>query len=833
MAFLDETGLTTVINRLKECGEVYRAERAGHAYTADVADYVGKKMTVKLNNGNTEGTNKFSYDGSQAKEVNITPSAIGAVAAVEGSRLITSAEANKLDALVLGDGGKVEISGKVNAANVEGLSGLLDAKVNQTSFDAHLGATNPHGVTAAQVGAYTKDEINTKVSSLQSSIDGKQASITGGASTITSSNLTANRALISNGSGKVAVSDITSTKLGYLTDVTSNIQAQLDNKAGTGTATTSAAGLMSAADKTKLNGLNNYSLPVAGSSLGGVKSGTDITVDSSGNVSVNDNSHAHTIANITNLQSTLDNKANISDIPTVPTKVSAFTNDVGYLTSVPSHGNHVPATQTANNAVFLRNDNSWQTVTPGNIGAYTKSEVDTKLGNKQDSITLTANRALVSDGNGKVAVSAVTSTELGYLDGVTSNIQTQINNKAATTDVVPNTRTVNGKALSSNISLTASDVGAATSSDISSAVSSHASSTTHITAAERTAWNNKSNFSGNYNDLTNKPNIAEDGSGELTIQDSNGNAIFKADADGIKTPTIVANSVIVDGDELAKHQHYKIQNSHGAVVSLLNTGDGSSTYMLTPKDTSSTDYYRVYLGTANAPYQGLYTNFVVSNGVIQADSGNILANGANSIIQGENQIYAKKKLTCDGTLDVGGVTTVTARIVPSKTNNVNLGLADARWLGIYSGSAVNVSSDLTVKTDLTEIDDRYIELFDLVQPYAYKFIDGTSGRYHTGFISQYVEEAMEQVGLKDTDLAFFCKDAMFEHIKDEDGNIIEEKPILNEDGTQKYFYSLRYEEYIAIMVEKMKRMEKRINELETKLEKMDELEARLANLEKA
>lgn len=34
-----------------------------------------------------------------------------------------------------------------------------------------------------------------------------------------------------------------------------------------------------------------------------------------------------------------------------------------------SHGNHVPATQTANNAIFLRNDNTWQTITPANIGA--------------------------------------------------------------------------------------------------------------------------------------------------------------------------------------------------------------------------------------------------------------------------------------------------------------------------------------------------------------------------------------------------------------------------------------------------------------------------------
>lgn len=34
-----------------------------------------------------------------------------------------------------------------------------------------------------------------------------------------------------------------------------------------------------------------------------------------------------------------------------------------------SHGNHVPATQTASNKVFLRNDNTWQTITPANIGA--------------------------------------------------------------------------------------------------------------------------------------------------------------------------------------------------------------------------------------------------------------------------------------------------------------------------------------------------------------------------------------------------------------------------------------------------------------------------------
>ena len=60
-----------------------------------------------------------------------------------------------------------------------------------------------------------------------------------------------------------------------------------------------------------------------------------------------------------------------------------------------SHGNHVPSTQSANNKKFLRCDNTWQDVTPGNIGAaaashthddryYTESEANAKFVSKED-----------------------------------------------------------------------------------------------------------------------------------------------------------------------------------------------------------------------------------------------------------------------------------------------------------------------------------------------------------------------------------------------------------------------------------------------------------------
>jgi hypothetical protein len=47
---------------------------------------------------------------------------------------------------------------------------------------------------------------------------------------------------------------------------------------------------------------------------------------------------------------------------------------------------------------------------------------------------LTASRALVSDGSGVISASSVTSTELGYVSGVTSSIQTQLGNKQSTSE---------------------------------------------------------------------------------------------------------------------------------------------------------------------------------------------------------------------------------------------------------------------------------------------------------------------------------------------------------------------------------------------------------------
>ena len=76
----------------------------------------------------------------------------------------------------------------------------------------------------------TVGTLQTNVNNIQTALTSKQDTVVGGASTITADNLTANRALVSNSSGKVAVSSVTSTELGYLDGVTSNVQTQLNKK---------------------------------------------------------------------------------------------------------------------------------------------------------------------------------------------------------------------------------------------------------------------------------------------------------------------------------------------------------------------------------------------------------------------------------------------------------------------------------------------------------------------------------------------------------------------------------------------------------------------------
>ena len=81
------------------------------------------------------------------------------------------------------------------------------------------------------------------------------------------------------------------------------------------------------------------------STPGLIKSGTDIAVDTAGNVSVKDNSHSHTVANVTGLQAALDGKSQASHTHSNYASAVTVTGSGNAVTAVSQSGNTITATK--------------------------------------------------------------------------------------------------------------------------------------------------------------------------------------------------------------------------------------------------------------------------------------------------------------------------------------------------------------------------------------------------------------------------------------------------------------------------------------------------------
>lgn len=223
-----------------------------------------------LGYGNIEGNATTATRATQDSNGNVIASTYetktNATNKLSEAKTYADNAANKVKNDLLGGAGAAydtlkELSELItdNQDAIDVLESVASSKANASDLTSHTSnKSNPHGVTMAQLGigsagsslglvktggdvtissgviTVNDDSHNhtiANIDNLQISLDAKQATITGGATTITGSNLTANRALISNGSGKVAVSAVTSTELGYLDGITSNVQTQLDGKA--------------------------------------------------------------------------------------------------------------------------------------------------------------------------------------------------------------------------------------------------------------------------------------------------------------------------------------------------------------------------------------------------------------------------------------------------------------------------------------------------------------------------------------------------------------------------------------------------------------------------
>lgn len=198
-------------------GEVWRKINAGKSAYAIAVDngFTGTESEWLESLVGADGTTgPAGADGVIGEDGRFTVSATAPSSPVEGDAWFNSVTARMF---IYYDGFWVETG--VSVAGEEGPTGVVaaTAPITYNSETQTVGITQS-GLTLAQ----------SQITGLETALSSKQATITGGATTIVSDNLTTARALVSDSSGKVSVSVITATELGYLDDVTSNVQTQLN-----------------------------------------------------------------------------------------------------------------------------------------------------------------------------------------------------------------------------------------------------------------------------------------------------------------------------------------------------------------------------------------------------------------------------------------------------------------------------------------------------------------------------------------------------------------------------------------------------------------------------
>lgn len=139
-------------------------------------------------------------------------------------------------------------------------------------------------------------------------------------------------------------------------------------------------------------------------------------------------------------------------------------------------------------------------------------------------------------------------------------------------------------------------------------------------------------------------------------------------------------------------------------------------------------------------------------------------------------------------------------ILPDTTNAVSLGTSNKQFKNIYgqniyvNGTAV--SSDRRVKNDIKALEEKHIAFFKALRPVQFKYKEGDSGRTHTGFIAQEVEEAVEEAGMTSQDMAVVVK-----------------------DPSDRYY--LRYEEIISVQTKVIQDLMAKVESLEARITKLE------------
>ena len=259
-------------------------------------------------------------------------------------------------------------------------------------------------------------------------------------------------------------------------------------------------------------------------------------------------------------------------------------------------------------------------------------------------------------------------------------------------------------------------------------------------------------------------------------------------ADRLTAGTINASNITLNGYSLSNFtNNMGYQNKTGVTNIITNTVDADYINAFSIEADilrGNTIYIKNASGTTTASIDPGQTT---SAGLDISSYGNLfLSSGDNTYIY----INTNKEIIAGA----GG-----GALRPSGSST-SLGTASYVWSNLYAHTAEATQSDRNLKNSIENLPDKYITLFDNITPKRFKMNNGTSNRYHIGYIAQEVEEAMNIAGIDSQEFGGFVRD----YIIDEDGNKTNEEVLM-----------LRYGEFDAIYAAKIKQIESRLNKLES------------------
>ena len=268
---------------------------------------------------------------------------------------------------------------------------------------------------------------------------------------------------------------------------------------------------------------------------------------------------------------------------------------------------------------------------------FTKSEIDSALSGKVDNSTFNTLSGRVDTISGDVI------TVSGRVDTISGDVITvsgRVDTISGDVDKVKQEIiTFSGDSYSKS----EVDTKLGNKADLSAFTAHTADSTVHVTSSEKNTWNNKSDFSGSYNDLTDKPTIRNYSAG-TNIQIQN-DVISATDTkytagNGIKI-TGAANKITLDVDVYKGNEMLSVSvNNPSGTDSTSNKINGMSSfgagYIVSTNnvDEAAFGYYNETNGNEKSfTHSSSNTLFSVGNGNSQNNRGSIKKHNAFEIRQ--------------------------------------------------------------------------------------------------------------------------------------------------------------------------------------------------------